>query len=225
MVTYSQILEDPSRCCLPADHVLDEKALRKYWLSLTLHPLAPSADAVRRATRATVPAKRQRSDLKKIEDNTDGAKVEDNRDGIEPAPSTDPVRRANKATVPAKRREAVDLEISELGRSSSNTRKTPSAGKVQKTDKKVFGTKRQVWAGVAQKTQRGLTKKDLMISSSGKIVSKRQHQAGKRLFQKWGEPWKLACLKVCAMRGLPLRTHIVKGTEEYNEAMRLVRFP
>jgi seryl-tRNA synthetase len=45
--------------------------------------------------------------------------------------------------------------------------------------KKVVGTREQVWAGVAQKTSGGLRKKDLMISKSGKIVSKKASEAAK----------------------------------------------
>ena len=39
--------------------------------------------------------------------------------------------------------------------------------------KKKKGTRDQVWSGVAQETSGGLRKKDLMISKSGKIVSKK----------------------------------------------------
>jgi len=40
------------------------------------------------------------------------------------------------------------------------------------------GTKVQVWHGQADKTRGGLTKKDLMISKRGKIISKKKHQMG-----------------------------------------------
>lgn len=39
--------------------------------------------------------------------------------------------------------------------------------------KKKKGTREQVWSGIAQETSGGLRKKDLMISKSGKIVSKK----------------------------------------------------
>lgn len=44
-----------------------------------------------------------------------------------------------------------------------------------------IGSKLQVWNGTASKTSGGLTRNDLMISPrTGKIVSKRQHMAGKK---------------------------------------------
>lgn len=43
--------------------------------------------------------------------------------------------------------------------------------------KKKKGTREQVWKGVAQETSGGLRKKDLMISKSGSIVSKKASKA------------------------------------------------
>ena len=42
------------------------------------------------------------------------------------------------------------------------------------------GTKAQVWHGSAKHTSGGLTKKDLMKTRKGRIVSKRKHAAGKK---------------------------------------------
>ena len=41
--------------------------------------------------------------------------------------------------------------------------------------------KRAVWEGKLNRTKSGLTKGDLMENKYGKIVSKRQHAAGRRL--------------------------------------------
>lgn len=46
-----------------------------------------------------------------------------------------------------------------------------------------IGTKLQVWRGLASKTPGGLTKGDLMISKSGKVVSIKKHEMGKMLFK------------------------------------------
>ena len=43
--------------------------------------------------------------------------------------------------------------------------------------KKKKGSREQVWKGVAQETSGGLRKKDLMISKTGKIVSKKASKA------------------------------------------------
>lgn len=42
------------------------------------------------------------------------------------------------------------------------------------------GTKRMVFNGTAKRTSGGLTKKDLMKTRKGRIVSKKKHAAGKR---------------------------------------------
>ena len=44
--------------------------------------------------------------------------------------------------------------------------------------------KRDVWSGRLSRTRSGLTKSDLMLNKAGKVVSKRQHAAGKRLYQR-----------------------------------------
>ena len=42
------------------------------------------------------------------------------------------------------------------------------------------GTKAQVWHGNARHTSGGLTKKDLMKTKKGRIVSRKKHAAGKK---------------------------------------------
>lgn len=42
------------------------------------------------------------------------------------------------------------------------------------------GSKLQVWNGNAKHTSGGLTRKDLMRTKKGRIVSKRKHAAGKK---------------------------------------------
>lgn len=45
---------------------------------------------------------------------------------------------------------------------------------------KANGSKAEVWHGSAKHTSGGLTKKDLMKTKKGRIVSKKKHAAGKR---------------------------------------------
>ena len=45
---------------------------------------------------------------------------------------------------------------------------------------KIRGSKREVFEGRSMKTASGLTKNDLMKNARGKIVSKKQHLAGKK---------------------------------------------
>ncbi len=57
-----------------------------------------------------------------------------------------------------------------------------------------FGSKAQVFHGTAKKTRGGLTKKHLMKTKKGRIVSRKQHAAGlkavKRLFAMGFKPKK-----------------------------------
>lgn len=59
------------------------------------------------------------------------------------------------------------------GGKRSRTRGTPAVG-----------TKAQVWHGSAKHTSGGLTRKDLMKTKKGRIVSKRKHAAGKKALKR-----------------------------------------
>lgn len=48
------------------------------------------------------------------------------------------------------------------------------------TNKLRCGSRAQVWHGTAKKTCGGLTKNDLMKNKHGRIVSKKQHNLGKK---------------------------------------------
>jgi hypothetical protein len=54
-----------------------------------------------------------------------------------------------------------------------------------KKNMKAIGSKREVYSGTAKHTSGGLTKAHLMKNKHGKIVSKKQHAAGKRLQKKY----------------------------------------
>jgi hypothetical protein len=56
-----------------------------------------------------------------------------------------------------------------------NTRKASKESKVP-----AVGTKAQVWHGSAKHTSGGLTRKDLMKTKKGRIVSRKKHAAGKK---------------------------------------------
>ena len=49
--------------------------------------------------------------------------------------------------------------------------------------RKSRGTREQVWNGDALMTSGGLTKKDLMISKKGRIVSRKKSAVGKKLYK------------------------------------------
>lgn len=50
--------------------------------------------------------------------------------------------------------------------------------------KPAVGTKAQVWHGSAKHTSGGLTRKDLMKTKKGRIVSKKKHAAGKKALKR-----------------------------------------
>ncbi len=58
---------------------------------------------------------------------------------------------------------------------NSTRKNVQSGGKMM-----AVGSKSQVWHGTAKHTSGGLTKKDLMKTKKGRIVSKRKHAAGKK---------------------------------------------
>ena len=51
---------------------------------------------------------------------------------------------------------------------------------------KRYGTRNDVFEGLAEKTRGGLTRDDLMLSKTGKIVSKKKSLAAKASYEKYG---------------------------------------
>ena len=49
-----------------------------------------------------------------------------------------------------------------------------------------YGTRSEVWNGDAQMTRGNLTKDDLIMSSNGRLVSKRKSEAAKKNYEKYG---------------------------------------
>lgn len=47
-----------------------------------------------------------------------------------------------------------------------------------------YGSRAQVMHGTAKKTTGGLTKKDLMYNDAGRIVSKKKHALGKKMYKR-----------------------------------------
>ena len=49
-----------------------------------------------------------------------------------------------------------------------------------------YGTRNEVWDGLCTMTRGGLTKDDLMMSKTNKIVSKRKSEAAKQAYEQFG---------------------------------------
>lgn len=61
-------------------------------------------------------------------------------------------------------------------------RRTRKASKASKMPMR--GSKAQVWHGTAHHTTGGLTKKDLMMTKNGRIVSRKKHALGKKALRR-----------------------------------------
>merc|ERR1711915_1036306 len=89
----------------------------------------------------------------------------------------------------------------------------------------IRGSRGQVWRGTRTKVKTtGQTKKDLMQTKSGKIVSKKKFAAGKKAYKRNGlSKWTKAFMQ--ARKNLKLKGFVAckKGTKFYNEAMRLYK--
>ena len=74
--------------------------------------------------------------------------------------------------------------IAQRSKRESSKAKLSEEGK-GKRSKKVArtGSKRQVLSGRRQETKGHLTKHDLVTNSRGKVVSRKKHEAGKRLYE------------------------------------------
>jgi hypothetical protein len=51
---------------------------------------------------------------------------------------------------------------------------------------KKFGTRQDIWDGLATMTRGGLTKIDLVLSKTGRIVSKKKSDAARVAYEKFG---------------------------------------
>ena len=69
-------------------------------------------------------------------------------------------------------------------RNNATMRKNRKNNNMMGGAKVTVGTKAQVWHGTAKHTSGGLTKKDLMKTKKGRIVSKKKHAAGQKAIRK-----------------------------------------
>jgi hypothetical protein len=68
----------------------------------------------------------------------------------------------------------------QMNNSTNTTRKNNKNSMMGGARIPAKGTKAQVWHGTARHTSGGLTKKDLMKTKKGRIVSRKKHAAGKK---------------------------------------------
>jgi|TARA_B110000438_G_C15359371_1_gene455626 hypothetical protein len=82
---------------------------------------------------------------------------------------------------------------------------------------RVRGTRRQVWAGTRQKTMSGMDKSMFMKNKNGKIVSKKMHARGRKLFKNI-RGWTQAVSKARKALGITGFCAVKKGTALYMKA-------
>merc|ERR1719193_263000 len=93
--------------------------------------------------------------------------------------------------------------------------------KIRMSKKMQTGSRRQVWNGNRLYTTGGLTKKDLCMSKSGRIVSKRGSLQGKKSFAGRIKGWNNACSAARKKLGLEGFVLCRKGTAYYRLAMEI----
>ena len=82
---------------------------------------------------------------------------------------------------------------------------------------RVRGSRRQVWNGTRQKTKSGLTKAHYMTNKRGKLVTKKEHAAGRRSFKNI-RGWVNAVSKARKALGITGFCAVKKGTPLYIKA-------
>merc|ERR1711941_238728 len=89
----------------------------------------------------------------------------------------------------------------------------------------IKGSKIQVFRGTKQKTKSsGQTKTELMKNKRGKVVSKKAHANGKKVYKKNGlGKWTKAFMQARKNLGIKGFVACKKGTKFYKEAMRIYR--
>merc|ERR1719495_2274116 len=86
----------------------------------------------------------------------------------------------------------------------------------------LIGTKAQVFRGTKTKTKGGLVKKDLMKNKNGKIISRKRHKAGKKIFKKVGlQKWSNALTEARKNLGITGFYACKKGTALYIAARKI----
>merc|ERR1712061_903189 len=130
-------------------------------------------------------------------------------------------RRASRKRVSRRRRRVSRKRVS---RKRRTTRKRKTVRK-RKARKKVSvrGTKTQVFRGTRQKTRGGgLQKNDLVKNKRNKVVSKKKHAQGKRLYKKNGiQKWNEAFMQARKNLGIKGFMPCKKGSKLYKETMKL----
>jgi len=91
--------------------------------------------------------------------------------------------------------------------------------------REVMKVRRQVMKGLREKTSGGLTKDDLMVNKHGKIVSKKQHERGLKLFSRYLSSWvdavQSARSRLSILGFRPVGGRSKEGKELYTEAKKI----
>ena len=175
-------------------------------------PRAPKRKVTRKARKAVTPRAPKRKATRKAR-----------RAATPKAPKR---RRATRRATRRAARKAVTPRAPKRKTTRRTARKAKrvtrrKAAKKPRKPKTIIGSMRRVFAGTADKTSGGLTKKDLMMNKRGKVVSKKANKSGAKQFKKSGlGKWVAACQKARAELGLVGFVACKKGTAYYNLAKK-----
>merc|ERR1712227_126499 len=132
------------------------------------------------------------------------------------------VRKARRAAKPKAPKAAKATKPTAPKASKRAVRRTKVKKPKRVTKKMQTGSKRKVWNGTAKWTKGGLTKADLMLNKTGKVVSKKAFKNGQRLQKKSG--WMTAVIKArkeLGITGFCLMNRGAQGVALYKRAKEL----
>merc|ERR1719419_493746 len=120
------------------------------------------------------------------------------------------------------KRKTVRRRVSRKRRVSKKKR-TPVRRRRKARKSLIRGTRNQVFRGSRLKVKTtGQTKKDLMKNKRGKVVSKKAHAKGRKIYKKNGiDKWTSAFMEARKNLGVTGFQAIKKGTKLYNETKKI----
>merc|ERR1719479_382060 len=107
-------------------------------------------------------------------------------------------------------------------KAKKSVRKAKRAKKI--TKKMQTGSMRQVWNGSKLYTKGGLMKKDLIVNKNKRVMSKKAHASGKKLYKSSLKSWNTACSKARKMlkiTGFVAMNRGAQGKALYQKAKEL----
>merc|ERR1712156_955781 len=114
-----------------------------------------------------------------------------------------------------------------MGKVTKRKRRVSKKRKVvrkrRKARKARVGSMRRVFSGTRDRTAGGLKKEHLQKNKRGKVVSRKAHAHGKRIYKKGLHRWTKAFMQARKNLGVEGFKPCKKGTKLYSETMKLYK--